>query len=80
MPKQAQIDILARNLRVLRACHDLSLPEMAARLHCSVRTLRLLESGVLPRQLRVDFLLELHRAFGIPPAAMFSPYGAEDIL
>lgn len=66
------IQILSRNLCILRKYHRLTQKEMASILGISVTSLRKLEHGILPHRLTIDFLFALNAHFHIPIDTLFS--------
>ena len=57
---------ICHNIRWLRAHHGLSRSAMARKLHITVKSLDLLEAGVIPQRIRIDFLFFAQQAFNIP--------------
>ncbi len=62
-----------KNIQTLRKTHQLSAPQMARILRISVKTLSLLEGGVLPKRASANVIILLSRHFGIPPKDLFAP-------
>ena len=51
------------NVKKLREINKLSKKEMAKRLHISVRSLSMLEQGIIPPRLSLQVAIEISRAF-----------------
>jgi len=66
---------LCRNISYLRKKHNLSKSKMAKILGISVKSLNLIESGVIPSRLNCDVLYRLYFHFNISIKKMF-----EDII
>ena len=65
------LDIFLWNVAWLRKQHGLSKKMMAQLLGISVRSLNLIESGVVPKRLDVSVLLMIRDRFGIQPKDLF---------
>ena len=71
-PDDAQLNNLIHNLTVLRQRHGLSQRRMAAVLHTTPYTLRLLEKGVISSHLYVDALFYACDHFQISIRELFN--------
>lgn len=74
---EKEIEILCKNICYLRRVHGLSKKEMANKLGIGIYSLTKLESGILPPRLTTNVLLRIYDVFGIKPAKMFLPLGAQ---
>ena len=63
---------ICENIRYLRLRHGLSRTAMARRLHITSKTLDLLEAGVFPDRIRIDFLFLVQQVFGVPPKQLLT--------
>ncbi len=71
MQKDKTTENFCRNIKKLREQQGLSKKNMAERLGIGVRSLSLLESGILPPRLSCDVLWYIYDHFGILPQEMF---------
>lgn len=67
------------NIHLLRMKHHLTQAEMAKLLSISVRTICLLENGIIPPRLSVSILYNIYAVFHIRPADMLSPLSLTDL-
>ena len=58
---------ICANIRYLRASHGLSRTVMARKLGITVKTLDLLESGIMPRRCTVRLLFNIQKNFAVSP-------------
>ena len=65
--------VFCENIVRLRKKNGLSCKVMAKRLGVSEKTIRALESGVLPPRLSCAILFRIEREFGVSPKEMFQP-------
>lgn len=73
MDTNKELRFFCENLHRLRMAHGLSKTKMTAILGISVKTLTLVESGIVPSRLGSSVLLRIHRYFGIKPHQLFRP-------
>lgn len=71
MDKDLEIKAFCKNVQFLRESNDLSYEDMAKILHISVKSLKLLEEGVLPRSIGVDVVWRISKNFGVTPSGQF---------
>ena len=64
---EEELQLFCANIRYLRKANKLSQAEMATRLRTSVRTVRMLEQGVVPVRLSCEVILNAYCAFKVPP-------------
>ena len=64
---RAQLLALCENVKFLRKRDGLSKQEMARKLRISIRSLSMLEKGIIPERLSCDLLINIYFAFGISP-------------
>ena len=67
-----EYEIVCQNIRYLRQTQGLSRTVMARKLHITIKTLDLLESGIFPDRIHVGFLFHVWQAFGISPPDLLS--------
>ena len=72
MKTSDEFEIVCQIIRYLRQTQGLSRTAMARKLHITIRTLDLLESGIFPDRIHVGFLFHVWQAFGISPPALLS--------
>ena len=58
---------ICANIRYLRTAHGLSRTVMARKLGITIKTLDLLESGIMPRRCTVRLLYNIQRNFAVSP-------------
>lgn len=73
MSSDDEIKFFTENVLFLRKSHGYTQKEMAARLDISLYQLRLLEKGILPKQLSTAVLFRIQDAFAIHPKDLFQP-------
>ena len=73
MNHRADRSIFCDNVKKIRELHHLSLQEMAEKLHIGVRSLSMIENGILPPRLSVKIIFLLCRNFEIYPSQLFTP-------
>ena len=78
MPQQNEYQCVCDNIRYLRRSAGLSRTGMARRLHITVKTLDLLESGVFPQRINIRFFFYVHQVFGIAPRKMLTACLSEE--
>ncbi len=71
MKKDAEIQILCKNIAMLRKKQGMTQRELASLMGIGVSSLRKLEAGVLPPRLEINAITALARAFPLSPAALF---------
>ena len=59
--------VFCENVRLLRKREGLTQKEMAERLKVSVRSISMIENGIVPKRLSCDILFKIHFEFGIDP-------------
>ena len=59
------------NVKKLREINKLSKKEMAKRLHTSVKSLSMLEQGIIPRRMSLRVAISISKEFGIPISDIF---------
>ena len=62
-----QLLILCDNVRFLRKREGLSQKEMAKRLKVSVRSISMIEKGIIPDRLSCEIIFNIYFEFGISP-------------
>ena len=72
MKNRKEYALLCQNICYLRKKHGLSRTAMARKLHITTKTLDLLESGIIPEYVYIDFLFHIQKDFGISPTQMLS--------
>lgn len=65
------LENFCRNVRRLRLLHQLSQNQMAQVMRIGVKSLRKIESGVIPPRLSCEVLCYLQNAFGVPRETLF---------
>lgn len=73
MDYEEQARNLCRNIRWLRKTHGLSKSRMAAIMGISVKSLSLLESGVIPKRVGCDALWNIRVYFHVSIKDLFYP-------
>lgn len=63
-----------RNVRRLRLLHQLSQNQMAQLMRIGVKSLRKIESGVIPPRLSCEVLCYLHNAFDVSTETLFRAF------
>lgn len=74
MDKGNEIKIFTDNVLYLRKSYGYTQKQMADRLDISLYQLRLLEKGVLPKNLSTAILFRIHDVFAIHPKDLFQPF------
>lgn len=69
----AELLYLCRNIKYLRNVHKISKKEMASILGIGVKSLRLIEKGIVPSRLSSEVIFNLHKNFGVKYSDMFKP-------
>lgn len=72
MTVQDEMGIFCANVKRLRVRDNLTLREMADRLHISLKTLTRLERGEIPPRLSVAVVCRISREFGVHPKELFT--------
>ncbi|MFR1435656.1 MAG: helix-turn-helix domain-containing protein [Acutalibacteraceae bacterium] len=73
MNSHDEIKIFMDNVLYLRKSYGYTQKQMADRLDISLYQLRLLEKGVLPKNLSTAILFRIHDVFAIHPKDLFRP-------
>lgn len=63
---------VCRNIRYLRQINRLSRTAMAKKLHITLKTLDILESGVFPERINISLFFHVNQAFGITPKMLLT--------
>lgn len=71
-------DVFCENLRAYRKIHGLSKAQMAKKLHVSVRSLNILESGHIPPRVSVDVFFRFAHLCNVPVSAVFKTVVANE--
>ena len=66
-----EVKIFCQNVKTLRKLYGYPKVKMAKILGIGVKSLSLIESGVIPPKLKCDVLVRIANAFGISPSSMF---------
>lgn len=74
MDKGNEIKIFTDNVLYLRKSYGYTQKQMADRLDISLYQLRLLEKGVLPKNLSTAILFRIHDVFAIHPKDLIPPF------
>ena len=72
MNKKTEIIIFCENIKRIRIARRLSKKEMAKALMISVKSLTLIEKGILPKRLTTEVFVCIQKEFSIPPCKLFS--------
>ena len=67
MSSKGDFQNICANIRYLRMTHGLSRTVMARKLGITIKTLDLLESGIMPRSCTVRLLFHIQKNFGVSP-------------
>ena len=62
---RAERKVFCNNVKKLREINKLSKKEMAKRLHISVRSLSMLEQGIIPPRMSLQVAIEISKEFGM---------------
>ncbi len=71
MKTDEEVKIFGKNIKKLRKQSGMSQKNFAAKFDIGVGSLRLIEKGVLPNRLSVDFLMKVCSSYGISPSKIF---------
>lgn len=71
--QENSVEVMGRNLFLLRVKHRLNQKEMALILGIGLLSLRKLEKGIIPPRLTVEMLYRIHDHFGITPSNLMDP-------
>ncbi len=63
--------IFCANVKELRKKNNLSKREMAKRLGIGVKSLTLIENGIIPPRLNCEILFYIRKSFGVKPSDLF---------
>ena len=72
MSTQNEYQNVCRNIRYLRKANRLSRTAMARKLHITLKTLDLLESGVFPERINIALFFHVNKAFGVTPKRLLT--------
>ena len=73
MEKYSEAEIFCKNIKALREYCDLSKNEMSKNLGISVKTLEMIESGIIPKRLSCKIVYRIYDKFDILPQNIFKP-------
>lgn len=73
MINETELLIFCKNIKWIRIENNFSKSEMAKRLGIGIRSLTLLESGIIPSKLSCAVLFQIQNNFGIAPKDLFRP-------
>ena len=73
MTKSKDFLYFSQHVQRIRREQNLTQREMADRLGIGVRTLSMIESGILPPRLSCEILFRIENQFGIHPKDLFKP-------
>ncbi len=65
--------IFCQNIKKIREKEKLSKKEMAKRLEIGVKSLTMLENGIIPKRLSCKFIFRIEDEFNILPKNIFKP-------
>ncbi len=68
---ERELQNLLHNIAWIRREKGLSKKKMAKILGIGIRTLNKIENGEVPNRLGANSIINIYRAFGIPPKALF---------
>ena len=67
MKNDKEMERFCKNIRSLRKFHKLNQKQMAEKLHIGIWSLKKIEKGQIPPQLRIDVLLYIYEHFHYTP-------------
>ena len=71
MFEENEIIVFGYNLKKIRMDNGLSKVKMAQRIGIGIKSLIMLEKGILPPRLGASVLIGIYREFGVLPSEMF---------